>query len=270
LTESVPKITGSLTFMPEARTAIKKTQMNSQEWWECLRIATRKYYRFELEDLYPDPEKLGWAVKASAYIQVVTAKMSRKRSKMHDTLGHREGPTSLEDAIQECLKYCTKVDEIACYVPDPERPGEMMISGLPTDYLRREILRRSPRTFATLGAARSNWEMPEWCEPASGVSPELMAELTGEATRAAAKAAREASSCLLDTPQINDGEGSGELARRPPTLRKLMLTMDLHRWLQIAAARASSSLEFLQDALQKKGYWIPEPMLKQEATATAA
>ena len=33
--------------------------------------------------------------------------------------------------------------------------------------------------------------------------------------------------------------------------------MDLHTWLQIAARRASSALEYLEEGLRAKGYWIP-------------
>ena len=213
-------------------------------WWACLCTATRRIYGFDLMDLYPDPESAARAVIACIQVQVVKRKTRRG-----------DGSVSLEDAIQETLKYCTKADDIACYVPDPEHPGEWVVSGLPTDYLREGIWKRSPRVFECVGGARSRWKAPEWCKARAGLSPELVADLAGDAARKAG------ASCLLDTPAITDGAHVGlpskDETRRRETLRGLMLTMDLHAWLQIAARRAFAALEHLEDGLRGKGYWIP-------------
>lgn len=321
--------------------------MLAQEWWDCLRIATMAIYGgFDISSLY-DPTKcfskdssskwsqksedkfkhrtqLEWAITASVYIQAIRRKA--KPGSVRDELGHREGPTTLESAIHETLKYCTKADKIAAYERDLERPGEMKATGLPTDYLQREIYRRSCQIFAKLGAARSTWTLPEWCEMADGVSKELVAELLGEAAKKAAQdicearnadavlaqeaseelralqaanlarevfsahkmaafahliesdseapndarllagEAREraevdlhrATTCLLDTPAISDGDPDGTTAKKRLTLRDLMDTMPLHEWLQIASRRAFNSLQYLQDGLRKKGYFVTE------------
>jgi hypothetical protein len=213
-------------------------------WWACLRTATGRTYGFELADLYPDQESAARAVTACVQVQAV-----KRRTRRGD------GSVSLEDAIQETLKYCTKADDIACYVADPEHPGEWIVSGLPCEYLREGIWRRSPRVFECVGGARSRWKAPDWCEPREGLSPELLADLAGEAAR------RAGASCSLDTPAITDGAQVGQPSkdetRRRETLRGLMLTMDLHAWLQIAARRAFAALEHLEEGLRGKGYWIP-------------
>lgn len=226
----------------------------AEAWWACLCTATRSTYGFKLEDLYPGQEERARAVKACVHVQAVKKRVKRK-GRVMDGLGHREGCTSLEDAIQETLKYCTKADEIACYLPDPEHPGEWVVSGLPGDYLRAGILLRSSRVFECVGAARSRWKAPEWCEARDGLSPEMLADLSGAAAREAAR------SCSLDTPAISDGapvgEPSKDEARRRETLRSLMAALDLHAWLQIAARRAFSALEHLEAGLKAKGYWVP-------------
>ncbi len=213
-------------------------------WWACLRTATRRVYGFELEDLYPQMENRAKAITACIHVQAVNRRTRRGDNAM-----------SLEDAIQETLKYCTKADDIACYVPDPEHPGEWIVSGLPGDYLRDGIWNRSPRVFECVGAARSRWKAPEWCEARDGLSPELLADLRGAAAREAG------ASCSLDTPAISDGapvkEPSKDETRRRETLRGLMATLDLHTWLQIASRRAFSALEHLEAGLKAKGYWVP-------------
>lgn len=221
----------------------------AQAWWSCLQKATLKVYGFDVDHLYDDQVEdedgrtaLDRAVTACFYVQKVRRKP-----------GRGDGAISIEDAIQETLKYATKADEIACYAPDPDNPGEMMVVGLPEGHLRAEIFRRSPRVFERAGAARARWEPPEWCEPAEGVSEALWNELTGEAAKRAAALAAEAARSL-DTPPITDGEGE---KKKRETLRSLMLTLDLHRWLQIASRRAFSSLEHLEKGLQAKGFWVP-------------
>lgn len=212
-------------------------------WWACLCTATLRTYGFELADLYPDQESAVRAVTACVQVQAV-----KRRTRRGD------GSVSLEDAIQETLKYCTKTDDIACYVPDPEHPGEWIVSGLPCEYLRDGIWRRSPRVFECVGAARSRWKAPEWCESREGLSPELLADLAGEA------ACKAGASCSLDTPAITDGAQVGQPSkdevRRRETLRSLMANLDLHAWLQIASRRAFSALEHLEAGLRAKGYWV--------------
>ena len=87
------------------------------------------------------------------------------------------------------------------------------------------------------------------------VSPVPLGDLAGEAARKAG------ASCSLDTPAITDGDQVGQPSkdetRRRETLRGLMLTLDLHTWLQIAARRAFAALEHLEEGLRGKGYWIP-------------
>lgn len=224
-------------YVPQADLAVA--------WWACLRTATRRVYRFDLDDLYPAPEALARAVSACAYVQAVR-KRTRRKAALHDDLGHVEGPLSLEDALQECMKYMTKASDIACYAPDPEHPGERIVVGLPQEYLAQGVWRRSARVFERVGAARDRWTPPEWCQI---VKPELL-----EAS------APEEPSCSLDTQPITDGaepEPESEPARRKGTLRDLMATLDLHRWLQVASRRALSATDHLTQALQKKGYAIP-------------
>lgn len=224
----------------------------ARTWWRCLKAATQEVYKFDLDDLYDDEEKdekgrtaLDRAISACLYVQVVKKRV-KDRGKVRDEIGHREGPTSLEDAIQETMKYTTKADEIACYKVDPEDPRRKIRTGLPTGFLRTEIERRSPRAFERLGAARSKWEAPDWCEWREGITQSRQMELVGEAAKRA--------SCSLDTPPISDGE---EEKKKRETLRSLMHTLDLHRWLQIASRRAFSSLEHLEKGLQAKGFWVP-------------
>jgi hypothetical protein len=221
----------------------------ARAWWACLRTATLKVYGFDIDHLYDHQGKdkdgrtaLDKAISASFYVQ----KVKRKP-------GKGDGAISLEQAIQETLKYATKADEIACYAPDPDRPGKTMVVGIPGTHLRAEIFRRSARVFERVGAARARWKAPEWCEAAEGVSAELWNELTGEAAKRAAALAAEAARSL-DTPPISDGEGE---KKKRETLRSLMLILDLHRWLQIASRRAFSSLEHLEKGLQAKGFWVP-------------
>jgi len=224
------------------------------EWWDCLKIATLAVYGFDIDTIYDDTSRsekgttaLDRATTASIYVQAVRPKA--KRGQVRDELGHTAGPLSLEDAIQETLKYCTKADKIATYERDIENPERLVATGLPTDYLRQEILRRSCRVFECVGAARGKWEPPEWCQVAAGVSPELLEELRGEAAKAA-------SLCSLDTPPIADGSSDGTSAKPRVTLRTLMDELPLHEWLQIASRRAFASLEHLKKGLEKKGYWV--------------
>jgi hypothetical protein len=105
--------------------------------------------------------------------------------------------------------------------------------------------------------------MPEWCEAAPSVSEGLLAELGEEAAVMAAEAAAKAAKaalCSLDTPQITDGDESKPKKVRRPSLKKLMDTMDLHSWLQVAVNRALRSKEFLDKALRAQGYWVPDWM----------
>jgi hypothetical protein len=244
---------GTITFHPHFHLLAWAKYVDQRElawvWWACLREATRREYGFDLGDLYPDPGKdgdgrtaLDRAVTASVFVQAVRNKTKRG-----------DGALSLEDAVQETMKYATKPDEIASYWPDPET-GEPMVVGLPSEHLRAEVWRRSPRIFERCGAARESWDFPEWGTPAEGLSAETLAELTGEAVKAAAQAIREAVACSLDTPPISDGDGEG---KKRETLRALMLTLDLHRWLQIASRRAFSALDHLEKGLRAKGYWVP-------------
>jgi hypothetical protein len=233
------------------------------EWWDCLRTATEEVYGFDLDSLYDSEDRdakdrtaLDRARSASLYVQAIRPKV--KPGAVRDALGHREGPMTLEDALQETLKYACKADKIATYERDLERPGELRATGLPTEYLQKEIYRRSCRIFECVGAARSIWTPPEWCELAGKVSEELLAELTGEATKRAAERAAEAASCSLDTPPISDGELDGTPAQGRRTLRKLMDELSLHQWLQVASARAFKSLDSLRAGLQKKGFFVPE------------
>lgn len=140
----------------------------ANEWWDCLRIATLKTYAFELADLYPDPWQLENAVTACLHVQAVNVNPRKG-----------ENSISLEDAIQETLKYTTKPDDIACYVPDPDRPGEWIVTGLPQAYLQAGISERSPRVFECLGAARKHWKAPKWCKAKEGVTADLLAEMRG-------------------------------------------------------------------------------------------
>lgn len=227
-------------------------------WWACLCTATERVYRFDLPDLYPDLEALARAASACAYVQAIQ-KRSKQKAGLHDDLGHREGPTSMEDAIQETMKYVTKTSDIACYMPDPEHPGEWIVSGLPQEYLAQGIWARSPRVFECVGAARNQWTPPDWCEV---LKPSLLPAH-----------AKDEPSCSLDTPPITDGDEL-EPTRRKNTLRDLMATLDLHRWLQVAARRAISSTDHLTQALVAKGYVVacdacaepaPEPGLGKQS-----
>ena len=212
-------------------------------WWACLRTATRKVYRFDLGDLYPTPDALARAVPACAHVQAIRKRV-RRQEHPHDDLGHTGGPTSMEDAIQETLKYVSKASDLACYVPDPENPGEWILSSLPQAYLQSGVWNRSPRTFERIGAARDRWTPPDWC---AVLNPDLLAAI-----------APEGALCSLDTSPITDGGQDAEPAQRKDTLRELMASLDLHRWLQIAARRAMSSTEHLTQALQEKGYVFPD------------
>ena len=238
-------------FMEQARFSL--------EWWDCLRSATQKIYGLDIDDLYDNEIRddkgrtaLDRARSASFYVQAIRPKA--KPGGVRDDMGHKEGAMTLEDALQETLKYACKADKIATYERDLERPGEMRATGLPTDYLQAEIFRRSCRIFECVGAARSLWTMPEWCTAALGVSPELLAELTGEAAKLAAQKAAEEAACSLDTPPIPDGDQMEAVARGRRTLRTLMDELPLHQWLQVASARAFKSLESLRAGLQKKGF----------------
>jgi hypothetical protein len=237
------------------------------EWWDCLRTATREVYGFDLDSLYDAEARdnkertaLDRACSASVYVQAIRPKV--KPGAVQDELGHRDGPMTLEDALQETLKYACKADKIATYERDLERPGELRATGLPTEYLQKEIYRRSCRIFECVGAARSSWTPPEWCAMTENVSEELMAELTGEAVKLAAARAAEATSCSLDTPPISDGDLDGTPARGRRTLRKLMDELSLHQWLQVASERAFKSLDSLRAGLRKKGFFVANLVLE--------
>ena len=186
------------------------------------------------------------AVKACAYVQAIR-KQAKRKGKKYDDLGHKEGPIAMEDALLETLKYVTKASDIACYVPDLENLGEWVLSSLPQEYLQHGIWNRSPRIFERVGAARSRWTPPEWCKVKEAGPVPVMNN--------------DAASCSLDTSPITDGDSDLDVVPEPEqrqdTLRDLMLTMDLHRWLQVAFRRAISSMDHLQKALQAKGYYFP-------------
>jgi hypothetical protein len=239
-------------FIPQRRLAV--------HWWQCLRTATLKEYGFDIDGLYRDPETHKMAVTACVYIQQVRPRIERKQLE-HDEYGHPNLLT-LEGAILENLKYTTKPQDVAAYIPGPH--GEKERVGLPTQHLVSEALRRSPRVFATLGAAREGWDPPHWCLSID--------ELLGDTTTIsiphllATQALRSDSPCSIYNSAINDGSSDNpegtSTANQPrpknPSLRNLMMTLDLDEWLQVLWERAHRSMDYSRKRLADKGYLIHE------------
>ena len=231
------------------------------EWWECLCAATWKEYRFHLSDLYPTKEALGRAIKACVQVQAIRKKQPGTMQSQ-DASEHPENLT-FEGAIKETLKYMTKAQDVASYITGPH--GERVRSGLPTDHLRSEAMRRSPRVFATVGAARLAWVPPEWCKRLDEVSDERWDELLGNAKADAADAMNRS----LDSPPINDGASpvlsdalpsTKQKAKvtRPPNLKDLMHTLTLDDWLQELGKRADQATHFYRSGLRNKGFVVPD------------
>jgi hypothetical protein len=235
--------------------------MLALEWWDCLSLATRAEYGFALTDLYRDQQALDRAVKACVQIQAIKRKAGTRKI-------NRDGvhPSSLtiEDAIQETLKYLTKPQDVAAYTPGPH--AERVRVGLPTAHLRQEAQRRSPRVFATFGAAWGTWTPPAWCERKKGVSDEDWTELTGRRVR---QASGDPSDRSLDTPPINDGSspvlsepvsGTKRTAqvKRTPNLKDLMHVLPLDEWLQELGRRADQASDFYRRGLRMKNFIVPD------------
>ena len=243
------------------------------EWWECLCAATWKEYGFHLSDLYSTREALGRAIKACVQVQSIRKKQPRA-PQSQDASEHPEALT-FEGAVKETLKYMTKAQDVASYITGPH--GERVRGGLPTEHLRSEAMRRYPRVFATVGAARWAWVPPEWCERLDSVSDEKWDELLGKSKANAADAKNRS----LDSPPINDGASpvvSEALSStkkkvkvtRPPNLKGLMHTLTLDDWLQELGKRADQATDFYRRGLRNKGFIVPNIALGEADPPSAS
>jgi|GEM_PF-7083252 len=236
-------------FLPQQRWAV--------HWWTCIRTATLAEYGFDIDNLYRNPEAHILAVSACVYVQQVRNRVAKKYQTFNCD-GHPD-QISLESAIQESVKYMAKPQDVAAYIPGPH--GEKIRVGLPSHHLVKEAMRRSPRVFATLGAARTKWDLPSWCKWQDHIADherEALLGIAGKGLRGT-----QGSKCSLETSSISDGDlkvGVEKINSKNgmKSLRKLMESLDLDDWLCVLAQRAQRANSHFRKGLKSKGYMFPE------------
>lgn len=216
-----------------------------REWFACVKQATLDIYGVEL-----DAEALEAQVEGGVITDIRSVKTR-----------HHEGEVTLEEALQETLKYVTKPDDWEELV-QAGQVGQKVL-------LELEEVERWPRMFELLGAARQ--------VKATAADP----------------AAAEGGRGFLDTACVNDGEAKGpvedhpldgslpglleplagppkgpedvpEVSPRPPppgrapSWRELMDQLPLGEWWAMMVDRMKSARRFIARLILERrgGIWI--------------